>query len=199
MTAPRILALLAGVALLGGCARAPAYFRPAPVNEWRATLSAARTAADSGKWATADRLLAQYELRYPGTEQARETLYWRGLFRLAPSNDSTAHRAAAPALERYLSQPGGTYRTEARMLLDVARTHAALREDAAAKEREIAQIRVALGRAQSASAASGSSGGESPAPDRGLANEVERLRRELAQANAELERIRRRLAGERPR
>lgn len=195
----RTLALIAAVALLGGCARAPAYFRPAPLNEWRATLHDARMAADSGKWATADRLLGQYELRYPGTEQARETFYWRGLFRMAPSNDSTAHRAAVPTLERYLAEPGGTYRTEARMLLDVARANVALREEAAAKEREIAQIRLALGRAQSAPAATTSPGSESSSSDRGLAGEVERLRRDLAQANAELERIRKRLAGERPR
>lgn len=184
--------------LLAGCAQAPSFLRPAPVSAWRETLEAARAAADSGKWATADRRLAEYEARYPGTAEARETHYWRGLFRMAPGNDSTAHHTAVPTLERYLAQPGGTYRTEARLLVDLATAQQALRREAAAREREIAQIRTALGRAQT-------SPGGAPAPagdagsDRGLANEVERLKGELARANQELERIRRRLAGERPR
>lgn len=194
----RTAIVIATAALLSGCGRAPSFLRPAPVNEWRSTLGAARAAADSGKWATADRLLSVYESRYPGSNEARETLYWRGLFRLAPTNDTTAHRIAVPTLERYLAQPGGTYRTEARLLIEVARTQQALRQEAESKEREIAQVRAALGRAQSASAA-GASSGESAGPDRGLVNEVDRLKGELARANQELERIRRRLAGERPR
>ncbi|MBA3891066.1 MAG: hypothetical protein H0X64_11100, partial [Gemmatimonadaceae bacterium] len=68
-------------------------------------------------------------------------------------------------------------------------------------EREIAEIRAALGRTQDRPAASGTAGGaaSAEAPNRNLANEVERLRAELRTANQELERIRRRLATERPR
>lgn len=194
--APHPVTWLLAAMLVSGCAHAPSFLRP-PVSEWRSTLEDARAAADSGKWATADRRLAEYEARYPGSAEARETHYWRGLFRLAPGNDSTALRTAVPALERYLAQPGGTFRTEARLLIDLANAQQALRRDAAAKEREIAQIRTALGRAQATTGAPASA--TEAAPDRGLAAEVERLKGELARANQELERIRRRLAGERPR
>jgi predicted RNase H-like nuclease (RuvC/YqgF family) len=117
----------------------------------------------------------------------------RGTRLMPPS----AHRQAIPSLEQYLAAPGGAHRTEAQVLLEFAQAHQALQAEAQLKEREIAQIRTALGRAQDRPAASAT---ERPAqqPERGLAQEVERLKSELARANQELERIRRRLAGDRP-
>lgn len=193
------LLTLATVMLLSGCARAPGFMQPAPVRDWRSTLGEARAAADSARWGTADQRLEEYALRHPGTAEAHETLYWRGLFRMAPGNDSVSRTLAVPTLQRYLSSAGGAYRTEARLLLDVAERHAALVAEAAAKEREIAEVRTALGRAQDRPAPSGDNpSGGAEAPNRTLAAEVERLRGELARANQELERIRRRLATERP-
>lgn len=201
MTHAKLLTILAAVLLSTGCARAPGFMQPAPVRDWRSTLSEARAAADSARWGTADQRLEEYSLRHPGTAEAHEALYWRGLFRMAPGNDSVSRTLAVPTLQRYLSGPGGAHRTEARLLLDVAARHATLVAEAEAKEREIAEVRTALGRAQdrpaAASGAAGASGG-SDAPNRNLASEVERLRGELARANSELERIRRRLATERP-
>lgn len=200
MTYPKLMTALAAVLLVTGCARGPGFMQPAPARDWRTTLSEARTAADSARWGTADQRLEEYSLRHPGTIEAHETLYWRGLFRLAPGNDSVSRTLAVPTLQRYLSAPGGAHRTEARLLLAFAERQAALVAEAAAREREIADVRAALGRAQdrpAASAGSSTTGG-SEAPSRNLAGEVERLRAELARANQELERIRRRLATERP-
>lgn len=197
MSAARVVTLLAAASVLSGCIGTPRFLQPAPERTWNSTLKAARAAADSGKWATADRRLAEYDARYPQTDAAHESLYWRGLFRLAPGNDTTARGLAVPTLERYLARPGGSHRTEARVLLDLARAHATLSGELAAKQQEIAEVRAALGRAQQRPAATAESG-EAPAPSRNLAGEVERLRADLAKANQELERIRRRLAGQRP-
>ena len=118
MTHPKLLTILAAVLLSTGCARAPGFMQPAPVRDWRSTLSEARAAADSARWGTADQRLEEYSLRHPGTAEAHEALYWRGLFRRAPGNDSVSRTLAVPTLQRYLSRPGGAYRTEARLLLD---------------------------------------------------------------------------------
>lgn len=200
MTYTKLITIAAAL-LLSGCARGPGFMQPAPARDWRATLGEARAAADSSRWGTADQRLEEYSLRHPGTSEAHEALYWRGLFRMAPGNDSASRALAVPTLQRYLSTPGGAYRTEARLLLDVAARQAVLIAEAAAREREIAEVRSALGRAQDRPAAPGSSSAAATndASSRSLGNEVERLRAELARANQELERIRRRLATERPR
>lgn len=196
MTVRRLLLLVTTMSLATGCARGPGFLRPAPVRDWKSTLEAARAAADSGKWATADRRLAEFAARHPEVDEAHEALYWRALFRMAPGNDSTAHRLVVPTLQRYLARRSGAFRTEARVLLQLAEAHAELAAQAAAKEAEIAEVRAALGRARERPAGSGEPA-DAPS-DRTIAAEVERLRGELAKANQELERIRRRLAGQRP-
>lgn len=196
MNATRLLLALVAASVVG-CARPPAFLQPIPLREFRSALADARTAADSGRWATADRILVEYMARHPDSDEAHEALYWRALFRLAPGNDSTANALAIPTLEQYLNRDEADFRTEAKILLDHARTFAALRTEAAAKEREIAQVRAALGRAQERQPEAASPTTQ-PAPDRGLAQEVERLKAELTRANQELERIRRRLARQNP-
>lgn len=196
MSARLLLGLL--VATLVGCAQPPRFLQPVPLRNFRSALHEARIAADSGRWATADRILADYARRYPDTDEAHESLYWRALFRLSPANDTTAQRQAIPALEAYIGGEDAEFRTEARVLLDVARTAEVLRREAAEKEQEIAEIRTALGRAQERRATSDAEPSAPPSPDRGLAQEVERLKSELARANQELERIRRRLARQTP-
>lgn len=187
------LALFAATA----CARGPRFMQTPPAREWNATLAEARVAADSGRYAVAEHRLSQYALQHPGSDGARESLYWRALFRMGMTGDSIAPRLALATLEQYLASPGIERRTEATVLLTVAKDRAALARDAAAKEREIAEVRAALGRAQERPVASGGTP-DQPAPDRGLAQEVERLKSELARANSELERIRKRLAGQQP-
>lgn len=196
MNARLIATALLAIVASTGCARTSRLLQPAPEREWKATLAAARAAADSGKWAAADERLSQYVLRYPDRGEAHEAVYWRGLFRLAPANDSVAHRLAIPTLEQYLARPGGAHRTEAQLILGVAKERQELRQLAEAREKELADVQAALGRARERAAAPGAAP-EQPA-DRGLAQEVERLKGELARANEELRRIRRRLAGQRP-
>ena len=198
MNASRLLLVLVATTVVG-CAQPPRFLQPIPLRDFRSALTEARAEADSGRWATADRILADYAHRFPDTHEAHETLYWRAVFRLSPANDSTAQQQAIPTLERYLDGRGAENRTEARILLDVARTAVVLRREAAAKEQEIAEIREALGRAEERRATATTTEPSPPAsPDRGLAQEVERLKGELARANQELERIRRRLARQTP-
>ena len=192
---PLAVAALSAV-LATGCAAGPHFAQPAPVREWNTTLDAARTAADSGRLAVAEHHLSQYALRHPGTPEAHESLYWRGLFQMASTSDTAARQMAIPTLEQYLAKPGGEHRTEAGVLLGAAKDRAELERQSEAKEREIAQVRAALGKAQERPAQA-TDAPDQPA-DRGLAQEVERLKSELARANQELERIRKRLAGQQP-
>jgi hypothetical protein len=189
------VALLAAV-LTTGCVNPPRFMQPIPVREFNTAIGNARAAAAAGQWAIADRILGTFIERHPRTKEAHEALYWRGLYRLAPTNDSTAHAFAIPTLEQYLLWPDAEHRVEAQIVLDLARSYVHLQRRAAEQERQIAEIREALGRVQERPATPSA---EPAAPaERGLVQEVERLKAELARANQELERIRRRLAGQRP-
>lgn len=193
MTAIRFPAIFLAALLLTGCLTRPPFMRSAVSREWPAALAAARAASEEGQWAAADRHMADFIVRHPGSTEAHEAVYWRGVFRLAPGNDTTVQRLGLNSLQDYLARPGGEHRAEARVLLDLSLTRAALVQEAAQREREIAQIRTALGRAEERSAQPAAR----PA-DTSLAEEVTRLKAELAKANQELERIRKRLAGQRP-
>lgn len=197
MIALRIAAAALALVVATGCSRGPRFMQASPAREWNATLAQARVAADSGRYAVAEHELSQYALQHPGSDGARESLYWRALFQMGMTADSVAPRRAVATLEQYLTMPEAERRTEAAVMLTVAKDHAALARESAAKEREIAEIRAALGRAQERPVAAAGTP-DQPASDRGLAQEVERLKSELSRANAELERIRKRLAGQQP-
>lgn len=120
-----------------------------------------------------------------------EQLYGRALAHLDPATDSGAGLdSAAGLLEAYLAHAGPVQRApEARALLR-------LTNDA----RQLAQVEAALRRERAASdttTAARSDGAPQPRDGAAL-REIERLRDQLANANAELERIRKRLAAPKP-
>lgn len=178
MSARRRLAL-ASALLLSGLACFPVRRTPsddaAPTaaSEWPTVY--AQLARDSAL-PTADKALTDFARRFPGAPEAAEVPYWRALLRLDPANP-VALREALAMLESYLaSAPSGTHRTEAATL---RRLGVALEQRNAA----LAAIPPAV----------------VPRPDdKAREDEMQRLRDELAAANAELDRIRRRLARPRP-
>jgi hypothetical protein len=134
--------------------------------------------ADSSQSRTgeADRALSAFERRYPGSPEAAEVAYWRALLKLDPNN-AAAVRESVTMLESYLATaPSGTHRTEAAVLrrlgLALEQRNAAL-----AAVPPVAAVRP---------------------EDKARDEEITRLRDELSKANAELARIRRRLARPRP-
>ena len=167
--ASKMIPLLAAIVLFAaGCIRRPAD-EPVAVRIWPDALGDARRAVAAGSYPAADSTLARFARSYEGTEQARESLVLLALFRLDPGNRGATARDAIRAFDAYLALPGTSPRAEeARALRRLA-------------------VRIdSLGQAARPAA--------TPSRD----EEVQKLRDELARANDELERIKRRLAQPRP-
>ena len=155
---------------LGGAAR----------RDWGDTLGQAQTATNDRRYADADRLLADFAARNPGSEGALESAYWRGVIALEPSNRDGSPQIAVAFFETY-GRGGGhlPHLTEASVLRDIA-----VRLQSASSP-TIAATSPAPG------ASSGSAAGA--ADLKAKDTEIQRLKDELAKANDELERIKRRL------
>ena len=170
---------LAALLVAAGCMTGRA-FGGATRRDWGDTLAKAQAAANDHRYADADRLLADFAARYPGSEGALESAYWRGVISLEPSNHDASPQIATAFFETY-ARGGGQlpHLTEATVLRDIA-------------------VRLQAGGSPSVAAAS-------PAPGASAANtagaadlkakdtEIQRLKDELAKANDELERIKKRL------
>ena len=170
---------LAALLVTAGCVTGHSLVASAG-RDWNETLTQAEAAASDHRYADADRLLADYAARNPGSEGALESAYWRGVIALEPSNRDGSPQIAAALFETY-SRAGGhlAHGLEAGILHDIA-----VRLQAAGSP-AVAVASPAPG--ASAAAASGAS--DLKAKD----TEIQRLKDELAKANDELERIKRRL------
>ena len=147
-------------------------------NEGQAMILQASQEASAGRYAVADRILADYAARYPASPDVADAMYWRALYKLDPANQSAAPRDALVLLDGYLSTNSAGHRTEAQTLRRVA---AALEARAAAAT-TAAQLKVETPKVE----------------DKAKDEELQRVKDELAKANAELERIKKRLAQPKP-
>jgi len=172
-----LVVLLAG----SGCLpvrRSPAEEAPAPsaAAEWPTVYAQAMTAAREARQPDAERSLTEFASRYPGSPEAAEVPYWRALLKLDPANPA-ALRESIVLLEAYLANtPSGTHVAEA----------ATLR-----------RLGLALEQRNAALAASPPAVGPRP-EDKTRDDEIQKLRDELSKANAELDRVRRRVSRPRP-
>lgn len=179
-----------GVLLLaGGCAQLrAANASPSPVDEGAltATLQRAEREALASRFSAADRLLSDFAASHPNTSAALETGFWRALFKLDAANQSASPRDAIAMLDSYLAIPAPVSHRGAAT---------ALRRVAIALDRPATVV---------VTVPSGSAGGRADAKsdtrpdDKARDEEVQRLKDELTKANAELERIKRRLAQPNP-
>ena len=174
--------ILLGVALVvGACTTAqPRLAEPmAPTahSEWGPWLLQASQEATAGNYPVADKLLADYATKYPATPEAAEAMYWRALYKMDPSNSAAAPRDAAVLLDGYLASGTSTHRTEAQTLRRVASALEAQSHVVAPASTKTEVVKV---------------------EDKARDEELARLRDELSRANAELERIKRRLAQPKP-
>jgi hypothetical protein len=189
------MALLA--VLSSGCisVHRPWFMEPSIDRDWDNTLLLARVRATEGKFGVADSLLIRFAAQYPGTHEARETAYWRALFDLDPANHTASFRDAMASLDAYLSdRRPREHGAEATTLRHIAGHMDELNKLAAtalaeAHDTSAAKATASDGRSETKPAVAGDVAVPTPADI-----EIKRLRDELAKANAELERIRRRLA-----
>jgi hypothetical protein len=200
LLAMRVAVPLAALCLAAGCAALnPRSLRePSPQDAWQTALEAAQTRASRGDFDGADSVLASIATRYPGTPQALETAYWRGLYRMDPGNRNASIPTALASIDAYLADPRAReHRTEAMTLRRVAAQIDGLNKLAATAMAQATAANANAANARAAAAEVNKSGGEvvSPASDA----EIKHLKDELAKANAELERIKKRLAQPPPR
>jgi hypothetical protein len=144
-------------------------------------LAQAEVAAGDHRYAEADRLLADFAASNPGTSGATECAYWRGVFALEPENRDGSPEVAAALFDMYYKSNGALpHRLEANIL-----RHLALRLQG--------QSTTAVASAGAASAPATSASPAERVDLKAKDAEIQRLKDELAKANDELERIKRRL------
>ena len=158
-----------------GCqpSRTQATLAPVPsaASEWPRTFVQATLDAREGRPGIADRALADFATRFPGSAEAVEVPYWRAVIKLDPANQTSSHEALV-LLDAYLADT--SFRAHRLEATTFRRLQAALeaRNAALAAQPVTPAVRP---------------------EDKAREEELARLRDELAKANAELTRIKRRL------
>ena len=177
----RRTAILGTLAALG-CMTGRVAPSPNESVDWPRALSQAEAAASERRYADADRMLAEFATRYPATQGAVESLYWRGVFALEPANPEGSPVIAAALFDSYGKSVGPLpHRLEADVL-----HHLSVRLQSFAPTAVTASATSPSGTPAGAAAAAAT---DLKAKD----TEIQRLKDELAKANDELERIKRRL------
>ncbi|HEY0779575.1 MAG TPA: hypothetical protein VGD56_16525 [Gemmatirosa sp.] len=173
---------VASIAVVACAARRP--HRPEPVVDpvaqvWATTLDSARVAMADGRGPRADTILTAFRTEYAGRPQSAEALYWRALARLDLPAPPGGVRLAVTDLDAYRATLAPAHLTEAvvlrRMLtqLDSARAITIVVDRPATTSRAGLVPRDTL---------------------RAREEELQRTRADLSAAQAELDRVRRRLA-----
>lgn len=166
----RALAVIAIVVAGCGGARAPAA--PTPAVAFAATIEQARQRVEAGDYPAADRILSDYALRHQGTQEAREISFWRAMYIVDPANRTASVAQGIRAIDIYLASDGAIwYRPQAEVLRRTALVLQSVRQTAVPKQVN-GRDTVYISREEETAA----------------------LRDQLAKANAELERIKKRLA-----
>jgi hypothetical protein len=136
---------------------------------WVATSAAARAALDAGQFAAADSILAAFERAEPDSPDVSESAFWRVMVRADPRNPAFSPADARAAIEAYLARANAQRRSEALVMLHMLSLSDSIRAVHTA-QRSAAEAR-----------------------DRTRDEELQRLRDDLQRAQAELDRIKRRL------
>jgi hypothetical protein len=173
----------------------PVFLRNAAERSWPATLATAQQLAAEGDPASADTLLTRFAAAHPGSIPATETLYWRAIYRLDGPFGTGGARDAVNFLSQYLSFSGkAIHRDDAYALRTVADQIVRLNTlvDLATGRSTAANTNAAdlAGRAAEARGDLRSALAEIQTQD----TDIKRLKDDLAKANAELDRIKKRLA-----
>jgi hypothetical protein len=154
------------------CATGRGPAAPTPAVEFAAVIEQARLKVEAGDYPAADRILSDYALRHQGTQEAREVSFWRAMYIVDPANRTASVEQGIKALEIYLSSEGAIwYRPQAEVLRREALVLQSVRQAPVPKQVN-GRDTVFISREEETAA----------------------LRDQLAKANAELDRIKKRLA-----
>lgn len=184
--------VLASALTLAGCVQRPAPAAPAvvpvpdPVQEhWASTLREVRAALAEGRGQRADSMLTAFRAQYGAAAQSAEALYWRALARLDNAEPGVASRAALADLDAYRASTAAEHRVEALTLRRTLAQLDSLRALQVVPDRQQPVTHPALVSRDSL---------------RVRDEELLRVRADAAALQAELDRVRRRLAapGRRP-
>jgi hypothetical protein len=168
----RVETLIAIAFIAAACAKQPAAPAPTPAAGFAGAIEAARQKVDAGDYVEVDRILAEYALRAPGTQEAREISFWRAMYIVDPANRTASIAQGIRALDIYLATEGTLwYRPQAEVLRRAALVIQSVRQ-AQAPRQVNGRDTVFISHEE----------------------EMASLRDQLAKANAELERIKKRLA-----
>lgn len=159
---------------------------PSAARDWPSTVAAAQRAAGGGHYRDAEQMLARFTEQYPGAREAQEAHYWRAIFMLDPANQARDAQRAVTQLDAYLASGSGlVHRPEAQVL------------------RRLALALDSLSRVPVVVVASPTDTVVRPsaanlAHEQALEKENEKLKDQLEKTNAELDRIKKRLAAPKP-
>lgn len=196
-TRARFATLAVALLLASACGTLTARTAPSASDDWPPTLGMAQTRAMRGDFDGADSLLAAFATQHAGSDEALETAYWRALFKMDPSNKNGSVTTAVASLDGYLAtERRRAHLTEATTLRRAAAQIAELNKLAASAMSQARDARTTAANATAAAADAKDAArttGTEPAASPDAQAEIKRLKDELAKANAELDRIRKRL------
>ncbi|MEO7367218.1 MAG: hypothetical protein ABIZ36_04625 [Gemmatimonadaceae bacterium] len=171
--ASRFKSLAVCVVVTVACSHPPVAAKPpVPASSFAAAIEAAGKRAEVGDYAGVDRILSDFAVANENTPEAREVAFWRALYMVDPSNKNASVAEGLRAIDIYLATPGNKwYRPQAQVVKRIASTMQNMRT-AKAVTRVVGRDTVFVTRE----------------------DEITALKDQLAKANAELDRIKKRLA-----
>ena len=186
------LRTIAALVFTAGCASFPLERQSTPQSDWSRTMGYAIQDANAGNYFAADRVLDEFARTHPDTREAREIGFFRAMFLLDPANDRGSLPSGISALDSYLSDSTGQYRTEAMVL----RRTALVAQRASVQRTAPADAVVAAAPATKDTVVVVSKSRDDEIAS--LRDQLARSKDELAKVSAELERIKKRLANPSP-
>jgi hypothetical protein len=169
----RLRYLAVCVALTAGGSHKPVAAKPpAPEVVFQNAVQSASRRVEAGDYSGADRILSEFALSQKVTPEGNEIAFWRALYMVDPSNKNASVAEGLRAMDIYLANPASKmYRAQGQAIKRVAQLTQSLRAQQA-QTKVVGRDTVYVTRE----------------------DEIAGLKEQLAKANAELERIKKRLA-----
>lgn len=185
----RTFGLVFSALALAACASMPVG-APASRSDWDHTLENARRDVAAGHYFAADKLLDEYIRVHPDSREAKEAGFWKAAYLVDPANPFGSLRSGISALDGYLESTDSTgwYYSQALVLRRTA---------AAAEGVNVMASHASVGSTTPPEVVKDTVVVASKSRDEEIAalkDQLAKSKDDLAKANAELDRIKKRLA-----